>query len=53
MSVCKESRDVWRRSRSFCKPESPWRKNVQWKHLLLLITWLAELVEITDACCAL
>ncbi|KAG2910588.1 hypothetical protein PC114_g9719 [Phytophthora cactorum] len=32
---------------------SPWRKNVQWKHLLLLITWLAEIVGLTDACCEL
>ncbi|KAF1789372.1 hypothetical protein GQ600_11092 [Phytophthora cactorum] len=45
--------DVWRRSRSFCKPEFPWHKNVQWKHLLLLMTWIAELVGLTDACCAL
>ncbi|KAG6948755.1 hypothetical protein JG687_00015273 [Phytophthora cactorum] len=31
----------------------PWHKNVQWKHLLLLMTWIAELVGLTDACCAL
>ncbi|KAG6942077.1 hypothetical protein JG687_00019273, partial [Phytophthora cactorum] len=52
-TVCKESREVWRRSRSFCKARSPWHKNVQWKILLLLMTWLTELVGLTDACCAL